>query len=90
MRSTVPSDVDEANEFAVIPGADPAQAVVERLLLPVEALDYVVVERVGVERFDFSALESAASLVRDGHDRTLTTSTRVRTVDASPGASVRQ
>src|SRR5712691_7303477 len=68
----VPGNVDEAAEFSAIPCADPARAMVARLLLPVEILDNVVVERLGVERLDVSALESATPAVCDAHDRKVT------------------
>ena len=54
---------------------------VARLLLPVEILDDIVVENLGVERLDFSALEGATPVVCDDHARTLSRRRPVCMVD---------
>lgn len=64
MDTTIPGDIDKADEIAPVPRADPAQAVPAQLVPPVLAQD-LVTETLGMQRVDRGVVDIAAPLVGD-------------------------
>lgn len=64
--STVPDDVDEADQGVSFPRADPAQALALKPWSPVGLSDRVS-EALGVERVEGSVVEATPPLVSDRH-----------------------
>jgi hypothetical protein len=66
MDSTVPSYVDETDQTAAFPGADPAEAVPLKPSLPVRPL-HRMVEPFGVQLVERFVVDVASPLIRDRH-----------------------
>jgi len=63
---SVPSDVDEANEAVLLSGANPTEAVLVELRNPV-TLGRLVVEAIGMERFQLDVGEGTVPFAKCGH-----------------------
>ena len=62
----VPCDVDEPDEAVAVAGANPSEAVLSNLGLPV-VVENLVLEPLGMQRVHVRIVEVAAPLVHEGH-----------------------
>jgi hypothetical protein len=84
VKSAVPGHVDEGDQRAVFPGADPAEAVVLKPFSPVRLSDWVA-EAVSMKRVEGGVVEVAPPLVLDRHSSIVGSGSRPATKLRSEG-----